>query len=137
MLGARYLAISLFVMLGYLLVKGHHHQYMVVAIGALPALGFFRDVFFYFSTIVFIGGGLLLWACKSREEARFVWKDLTWKCMVFLSLLYWWLSILHTGDYTSNVRLLDYFLGATAIYLLADRRSWLATSLIGLGITSS
>jgi O-antigen ligase len=137
MLGARYFAISLFLMLGYLLVKGDHHEYMAVAIGALPALSFFRDVFFYFSIAVFLGGGLLLWACKSREEIKFVWDDLTWKFLVSLSLLYWWLSILHTGDYTSNTRLIDYCLSATAIYLLADRRSWLATALVGLGITSS
>src|SRR5438270_12329899 len=68
MLGARYLAISLSVMLLYLLVKGDHHEYMAVVIGALPVLSFFRDVFFYFSIIVFLGGGLLLWICKSGEE---------------------------------------------------------------------
>jgi O-antigen ligase len=137
MLGARYLAISLFVSLGYLLVKGDKYEYLALTVGALPALGFFREVFFYFSTIVFLGGGLLLWACVAREEIKFVWEDLTWRWLVFLSVLYWWLSILHTGDYTSNARLLDYILSATAIYLLANRRSWLATGLVGLGITST
>lgn len=136
-LGARYLALSLFIFLGYLLVKGDKYEYIALAVGALPALGFFREVFFYFSTIVFLGGGLVLWACVARKDIKFVWGDLTWRCLVFLSILYWWLSFLHTGDYASNARLLDYIFSATAIYLLADRRSWLATALVGLGITSS
>ena len=137
MLGARYFALSLFVFLGYLLVKGDKYEYMALSIGALPALAFFREVFFYFSIIVFLGGGLLLWARVAWEEVRFVCGDLTWRWLVFLSLLYWWLSILYTGDYTSNMRLLDYILSATGIYLLANRRSWLATALVGLGISSS
>ena len=137
LLGARYLALSLFVNLGYLLVKGDKYEYLALAIGAVPALSFFREVFFYFSIIVFLGGGLLLWASVAREEVKFVWGDLTWRWLIVLSLLYWWLSILYTGDYTSNMRLLDYILSATGIYLLADRRSWLATALVGLGICSS
>jgi O-antigen ligase len=137
MLGARYLALSLFISLGYLLVKGDKYEYLALVIGALPAMGFFREVFFYFSIFVFLGGGLLMWACVAREDVKFVWRDLTWRCLVFLSLLYWWLSVLHTGDYTSNARLLDYILSGTAIYLVADRRSWLATALVGLGITSN
>jgi O-antigen ligase len=137
MLGARYFAISLFVVLGYFLVKGDKYEYLALVIGAVPALSFFREVFFYFSTIVFIGGGLLLWACVAREEVKFVWGDLTWRWLVFLSILYWWLSVLYMNDYTSNARLLDYILSATGIYLLSDRRSWLATALVGLGISSS
>jgi O-antigen ligase len=137
LLGARYLAISLFLTLAYLLAKGDRYGYLALAIGALPALGFFREVFFYYSIIVFLGGGLLLWACVAQEDVRFVWGDLTWRWLVFLSLLYWWLSILYMADYNANMRLLDYALSATAIYLLADRRSWLATALVGLGISSS
>src|ERR1019366_10267652 len=89
------------------------------------------------SIIVFLGGGLLLWAAVAWEEVRFVWGDLTWRWLVFLSLLYWWSSILYTGDFTSNMRLLDYILSSTAIYFLANRRSWLATALVGLGLSGS
>lgn len=137
MFGARYLAISVFLLLGYFLARGDKYEYLALAIAAVPALSFFREVFFYFSIAVFFGGGLLLWACVDREEITFIWKDLTWRCLFFLGVLYWWLSMLHTGDYSSNTRLLDYILTATAVYLLAERRSWLATALVGLGISSS
>jgi O-antigen ligase len=35
------------------------------------------------------------------------------------------------------MRLLEYMLSSTAVYLLAHRRSWLATTLVGLGISST
>lgn len=44
---------------------------------------------------------------------------------------------MYMSDYTSNVRLLDYLLSSTAVYLLANRRSWLATALVGVAISSS
>lgn len=137
MAGARYLVVSLAVMLGYLFVKRDRFGYMALAVGALPALSFMRGVFFYFSIIVFLCGGLLMWAYVESDEVRFVWGDLTWRFLVGLSLLYWWSSIVYMSDYTSNVRLLDYLLSSTAVYLLANRRSWLATALVGVAISSS
>ena len=137
MLGARYMVGSLFVFLGYHFVKRNSYEYLALAVASLPALGLLRGVFFYYSIIIFLGGGLLLWVAVASEEVRFVWGDLTWRCLVFLSLLYWWTSILYTGDFTSNIRLLDYVLSSTAIYLLASRRSWLATALVGLGLSAS
>jgi O-antigen ligase len=135
--GARYMVGSLFVFLAYHFLKGNSYEYLALAVAALPALSFLRGVFFYYSIIVFLAGGLLLWAAVAWEEVRFVWGDLTWRWLVFLSLLYWWSSILYTGDFTSNMRLLDYILSSTAIYFLANRRSWLATALVGLGLSGS
>jgi O-antigen ligase len=136
-LGARYLVGSLFVFLAYHFLKGNSYEYLALAVAALPALGFLRGVFFYYSIIVFLGGGLLLRAAVAWDDIRFVWADQTWRWLVLLSLLYWWSSILYTGDFTSNMRLLDYILSSTAIYFLANRRSWLATALVGLGISTS
>lgn len=137
MVGARYLAITLFLFLAYSFMRGDRYGFLSLAVGVLPAVGFMRGVFFYYGIVVFLSAGLLLWAFLAWKEFRFVWGDLTWKCMVFLSLIYWWSSIVYTGEYTSNIRLVEYLLSSTAVYLLANRRSWLATALVGVGISTT
>src|SRR5579862_5302092 len=61
LLGARYIMASLTLFLAYHFVKGHKYEYMALTVAALPALAFFRGAFFYYSIILFLAGGLLLW----------------------------------------------------------------------------
>jgi O-antigen ligase len=51
-------------------------------------------------------------------------------------LLYWWLSYLNTGEYANNLRLVELVLSAMSVKLLAQRRSYLATALLGVALST-
>lgn len=136
-LGARYIVLLLFVILGYHFLKGNHHEYLALVVGSLPALGLLRGLFFYYSITMFLMGGIALWAVVATREVLFVWRDLTWKVFVFLLIVYWWISIANTHDYSGYMRILELSFTSTAVYLLASRRSSLATGLVGFGISGT
>jgi O-antigen ligase len=135
--GARVLAISLALMVVYHLLKGNRYELMALVLASLPAVELLRGLFLYSGVVIFLTMGLLLWTFSDREKVQFVWRDLTWRWLVFLSVVYWWLSVLHLHHYSSNERMLEYVLSCTAVYLLANRRSWLATVFVGVAISST
>jgi hypothetical protein len=137
LLGAQYLAGSLFLNLGYHVIRRDRYRYMALLLGAEPALSLLRGAFFYDSIFFFLLLGTALWAVVAWKEVRFVWQDATWRSVALLCLIYWLLSVAIRGSLGANIRSLEFALGAGAICLLANRRSYLATGLIGILISAS
>jgi O-antigen ligase len=137
LLGAQYLAGSLFLMLMYHVIKRDRYRYMCLLLGAEPALSLLRGAFFYDSIFFFLALGTVLWAVVAWKEVRFVWQDPTWKSVALLCLIYWLLSVAIRGNLGANLRALEFALGAASVCLLANRRSYLATGLIGILISAS
>jgi O-antigen ligase len=137
LLGAQYLAGSLLLNLGYHVIKRNRYRYMALLLGAEPALSLLRGAFFYDSIFYFLLLGTVLWAVVAWKEVRFVWQDPTWRSVALLCLIYWLLSVAIRGNLGANLRALEFALGAGAICLLANRRSYLATGLIGILISAS
>lgn len=137
LLGAQYLAGSLFINLLYHVVKRDRYRYMALLLGAEPALSLLRGAFFYDSIFYFLLLGTILWAVVAWKEVRFVWQDPIWKSVALLCLIYWLLSVAIRGSIGANLRALEFALGSAAICLLANRRSYLATGLIGILISAS
>ena len=133
-LGGIYLACSLLVILGYHYAVRDRYRFLSVLIGSVPALAVMRGVFFYNSIVVFLGMGVVLWACQSWKEVKFVWTDMTWRCFALLGFLYWFLSFVFTGSLVANLRVIELVLTTAAICLLSNRRSYLATAFVGMSI---
>ncbi|MGH9691530.1 MAG: O-antigen ligase family protein [Candidatus Acidiferrales bacterium] len=137
LLGARYLAGSLFLLLGYHVLTRNRYKFMSLLVGAGPALGLTRGLFFYDSILVFLAVGSILWAIVCWKEVYFVWRDPLWRWLACLCGLYWILSFAYLHNPGANVRAIEFVLATLAICLLSNRRSYLATAFIGAAIAAS
>lgn len=135
--GARYLAVSLLLVLSVNLLFRDRYRFMSIALGAAPVIGLLRGAFFYNSVIFFLGLGVLLWLISGRREIKIVWSDLIWRTLVILCFVYWWVTLLLTGEYIENIRIGEFALAITGIYLISNQRSYLATTLLGMAMSTS
>src|ERR1700735_1087741 len=136
-IGAQYLAGSLFLFLAYYFVRRDRFRYMSLLVGAGPALSLLRGVFFYDSIFIFLLMGCVLWAYTAWEEVRWVWGDYIWRSLAFFCLIYWALTVVLKGNFGANIRALELTLAPPSICLLSNRRSYLATGLIGIAMSST
>lgn len=135
LLGGEYLAVTLFLFLAYHAIKKDRYRYMALFVAVGPALALMRGVFFYKSIFFFLAGGIILWAYVAWKEVSFVAKDPIWLPLALLCLLYWALSVVIRGNFGANLRSLEFALSVAGLYLLTNRRSYLATAIIGMGIS--
>jgi len=96
-----------------------------------------RGLFFYYSVLGFLGGGLLLFLRDEPQSLKSLWNDRTWRYMVIFGVLFWWLSVLITGDKTANIRFFELILASANIVLLARRPAYLGVALIGMWISTN
>jgi len=136
-MGARYLVAVLLVLLAYHGFRKDRYRFMALLIGTSPAMGLMRSMFFYDSVIFFLAAGTIVWAASAWQEVRFVWSDPIWRVLTALCVVYWFLSVVHTQDWHSNSRTIELSLAASAVCLLANRRSYLATAVIGMAVSTS
>lgn len=136
MLAARYGVCSLFAFLASHIAARDRFAYFSLAIGAIPVLTLLRGLFVFYSVLLIFAGGLLLWVSTSPREFQKLWDDRVWKLLFFAAALYCWISMIQSGEYGSNLRVFELVFGAAAFYLLSRRRSWLATALVGFGIST-
>jgi O-antigen ligase len=135
--GARYLAGTLFLMLGYYVVVRDRYRYLSLFLGMTPALVLMRGLFFYNSPIFFLGMGFALWSFVAWKEVRFILSDGTWKTFAFLGFVYWFLSFLLVHSWIANLRVMELVFTTAAMCLVSNRRSYLATAFIGMGVSVS
>jgi O-antigen ligase len=136
-LAAHIVPFTVFCFLVFYLFQQDRYRFLSLLIGALPVLGFLRGLFFYHGVTLFLAVGIGLWGAVDLKEFAFVWKDIAWRWLVALCLVYWWASVIYTGDYFSNSRFLDFALSLTGMYLLANQRGYLATALVGIAISAT
>jgi len=134
--GAVFVVVALMFVLGYQIIAQDHEAFLCIGVGVIPALILLRGLFVYNSCFLVLAAGIGLWITKAPEEVKRVWQDRVLKTFFLLSVLYWWLSYLNTGEYASNLRLVELVLSAAAVMLLGRRRSYLATAWMGVAIST-
>jgi len=107
-----------------------------LTISSIPALLLLRGFFFYNSVTALLALGIVWWFFTSPKELAQSWKDVRLKCLLLFGGLYWLLSYVWTGEYFSNLRVLELVFSAASIHLLARHRGYLATALIGMAISA-
>ena len=104
---------------------------MALVVGVMPAAALLRTLFLYNSVILLLAAALAGIVFRSRKQMRlltgagFVW-------ILYFSILYWLVSYALTGDYSSNLRMLELVLGAAVLLALLRFPDFLATALFGL-----
>jgi O-antigen ligase len=134
--GAVFVVVALMFVLGSRIIMHDQDAFLCIGVGVTPALILLRGLFVYNSLILIFATGIVLWLTQAPDEVRAVWRDKILKSFFLLAVLYWWLSYLNTGEYANNLRLVELVLSATAVKLLAQRRSYLATALLGLTMSA-
>lgn len=131
-LGAQWLFGSLAAILAWHALSRNPVAYVALLSGAIPAAMMLRD-FFYFNFLVMIQlGGILLWLLFRNAQFAKVLRNRTVLLFLGAAFLYWWVSWMRTGVYSTNFRVLELALSAAGIYLLGSYRSYLATALAGI-----
>ncbi len=109
--------------------------FVSLTVSSIPVLMLLRNFFYHSAPIALLAFGIILWFFTSPKEFSQLWKDLSWKSLFILAGLYWLSSYILTGEYFVNLRVLESVFSAASIYLLAKHREYLATALIGVGIS--
>ena len=108
---------------------------VALIVASLPALSYIRVFFFYNSVLFMLGLGLVFWFAHSHKECARLWKNQLIRWFFIAGMLYWVLSVLLTGHYHANIRVLEMLCSAGSIYLLAFYPKYLASALGGLSIS--
>lgn len=134
--GARWLFGSLCALLVWRILTRNPIAYLTLFTGAIPATMMLRDYFYFNSVTVIFAAGFLLWYVVRTPEFSRIWRQRAFTGFFVIALLYWWISYLRMGTYSSNLRFLELAFSAASIVLLGRYRSYLATALTGIGITA-
>jgi O-antigen ligase len=137
LLGAQYTLGALLAVLGYHVVRRDRFAFGCIVLGSLPVLALMRGLFFYYGEVALLGGTCLMWLALSPERLVHLWRDQAWRWMTVGLLVFWWLSMLMTGSYATNLRSFEVILGSACVVLVAERRSYLATALVGMVLSAA
>ena len=113
------------------LMLGSSLSAVALIVAVLPMAMLLRAMFLYNSVIVLLAlgvGGVLLRSpplLSVLRRAGFTW-------LFPVATAYWLASYALTGQYASNLRILELVLSASALVLLAQHREQLATALCGI-----
>ncbi|MBV9746635.1 MAG: O-antigen ligase family protein [Acidobacteriia bacterium] len=136
-IAAKLIVGSLFGLLAYHFLMRQPFEFVALTMACLPMVTVLRGLFFYYSIILALGGGLIFFAAVMPKEPARLWSDLSWRVMFLWLVCYWWISFVRTGNYASNLRAFELILSLAATMLLAGRRSYLGTALLGFGISTA
>jgi O-antigen ligase len=126
-------------LIGLLLYHGflkRRHHVLSLFVGAIPLLDLLRGTYMPFNT----PGVLILFTflaiCLSPGEIAAYWKRKDMRYILAAAVTYWLLSFALTGDYSRNLRSIEWAATASAVFMLSERRSYLGTALLGVGISA-
>lgn len=118
------------------LLAGSRVRFVCLFAGTIPVAMLLRGFFYFHSINVILAAGLLLWFATGWDEFRRAWRNRAFSAFMAGCVLYWWISWLRTGSYTANFRALELALSAAFVVLLANYRSYLATALVGIALST-
>jgi O-antigen ligase len=111
-------------------------EWATVVVGSIPMLMLLRPVFYQNSVAVILAATLGLWWLYEPGGLRSLFKDTLAMSLIVGSGVYWWCSVLYTGDYSVNLRVSDLVLTGCCVSLLTRYRSYLAAAFWGMSITT-
>lgn len=109
--------------------------FVALTVSTLPALSYTREFFFYNSVVFLLGLGLVFWVTHSPKEGFKLWDNHLIRWFFIAGILYWVVSVILTGQYSANLRVMEMVCAAGSIYLLALYPRYLASALFGLGLS--
>lgn len=107
-----------------------------VLVGTIPVFMLLRGLFLYNSLQVMFGVCLLA-ALRTPGDRRRLRRNRPLTYLMGACLLYWLISAMSTGDYSSNIRLVELGLTASVVFILAGHRSYLAAALLGITLSAA
>jgi O-antigen ligase len=125
----------LIMLLGIRIVRRDPAGCGALLIGVAPVLLLMRQVWLYSLPPLLFGMAVALWFAIKPEECAVLWRRRLLPVFFGLGFLYWWITLLRTRDYANNLRTFELVFSAALIVLLANRRSYLATAMAGVGIS--
>ncbi|MDQ3254500.1 MAG: O-antigen ligase family protein [Acidobacteriota bacterium] len=134
-MGAKWFYAVTLLLLAWFLLRRDRLRFVGLILSLVPALMMLRAFSFYNSVSMMMGVGIVLWFFTSPKEFFQAWNDFRWRSLLILGGLYWLLSYIFTGNYATNLRVMELIFSAASVYLLAKHREYLATALIGLSIS--
>lgn len=109
---------------------------IALMIALIPATMLLRGMFFYSAQIVIPVAPVIYHLSVRPYRLANITKDRLLSGLLVAALAYWWLSYLRTGDYSVNFRMIELTFTAADVYLLAGSRSYLASALMGLAVST-
>lgn len=116
----------------------HKRQVHVLClfVSAIPLVDLLRGTYMPFNMPVVLLTCVFVWLWVSPGAVKEFWKRRDIPYVIAGSVIYWLLGFLLTGDYSRNLRSVEWSLCASAILILSERRSYLSTALVGVGISA-
>jgi O-antigen ligase len=133
--GAYYLFAVLGLLVVYHLFARQTLEATAIALGVIPVMMLLRGLFLYNSPQILFACCALALLGSKKEKDRF-FGNLPLVCFVCGCTLYWLISVLLTGDYSSNIRMIEFCLTASLVFLLSAHRSYLASALCGVALSA-
>ncbi len=128
------LFVPLVVLLFYHTLMRQALDALSLAVGLIPVMMLLRGLFVYNSLQFILAGCFVMALGSASDRARLlrnrplVW--LTGTCTV-----YWLVSFVITGEYTSNSRMVELALASASVFLLMGHRSRMATAAVGIAVS--
>jgi len=115
----------------------HPLELMTLIIAQMPVLLMVRATWMLWVIIaILLTIAISLWLYVFRESIHELARNRLLLALLAASLLYWWLTFLTGHPYITNMRVVELALSAVAICLLGSHRSYLATALVGIAVSS-
>lgn len=133
--GSRWLFACLLLFMAYHFFTNKPILSVALVVALVPAIMLVRGAFYYSAPIVILAGAIFMQLAASSEDLVNLKKNKLLVGFLCVTAVYWWLSFLQSGNYSSNIRLLELSFTATSVYLLANQRSYLATAVQGLALS--
>lgn len=126
------LYVGVLFLLAYHFVRREFVHSTTLVIGATPALMLLRGYFFYSALPVIYAYTAFVFCAYRHADFQRLKKHRLFTSFVGGCVVYWLATVIATGTYSVNIRVLECAFAATNVYLLTERRSYLATALAGI-----
>lgn len=135
-LASRAFLITLLAALGTQVVKRSPQGFIAVLIAISPVQQFLKNIELFHLPLFSAFVGLAFYLAWHHGTWRFLFKNTLLLLALTTALVYWWVSFLATGAYSSNLRSLELVLSATSVYVLSRHRSLLTAALTGFALST-
>jgi O-antigen ligase len=133
--GSRWLFIWLTLFMLYHFLARKPIQAIALIVALVPTIMLVRGAFYYSAPIVISVAAVFMQVALSPEELVSLKRNKMLVALLSFAVIYWWLSFIKSGDYSSNIRILELSFIATSVYLMGNHRSYLATAIVGLAFS--
>lgn len=120
----------------YDVYRGKRFEALALFIGTVPLMDLLRGTFMPFNTPLAILVFLFVWMCYAPDLIRTYWTKKIMRYVIAGSIVYWLVSFGVTGDYARSIRIVEWALTASIVFMLGERRSYLASAFLGVGISA-